>query len=169
VWGPPIELPLVPVAAANLPDGRVLLWSAWAKDDWDNSVPKTQTAIWDPETNAVTEREVSETGHDMFCPGIANMPDGRILVSGGSSNKETSIYDPATGDWGDAPDMNQGRGYQTTVTLADGNAFTFGGSWNGGDNSKYGEIWTGDRWEPLNDIRPENGTTAYSTPDRRGP
>src|SRR4051794_851833 len=27
-WGPRIVLPLVPASAANLPDGKVLLWSA---------------------------------------------------------------------------------------------------------------------------------------------
>lgn len=81
-------------------------------------------------------------GHDMFCPGTATLHDGRILVTGGSSNKVTSIYDPRNDTWSTGQRMNVGRGYQSQLTLSDGRVFVFGGSWNGGIGGKIGEVYT---------------------------
>jgi hypothetical protein len=38
-----------------------------------------------PVANTVTERTVTETGHNMFCPGTTNLADGRLLINGGIS------------------------------------------------------------------------------------
>jgi hypothetical protein len=142
-WSNVIGLPLVPTAAANLPDGRVLLWSAEDRFNFGTDAGgQTYTVIFDPGTGAATERLVTETGHDMFCPGTANLADGRILVNGGLSSGRTSIFDPASGAWTRAADMNIPRGYQGTTPLADGSVFTLGGSWAGGVGEKHGEVWT---------------------------
>ncbi|MEM8924494.1 MAG: galactose oxidase-like domain-containing protein, partial [Actinomycetota bacterium] len=160
-WDPKVDMPLVPVAAANLPDGKVLLWSSWARYDFVGAGNDfTQTAIYDPATGAVSEREVRNTGHNMFCPGIANMPDGRVLVSGGSSTGETSVYNPANDTWEDAPDMLVGRGYHSNVTLSDGSVFTVGGSWSGPSGPKGGEIYRNGGWEWLPGIVGDNINTA---------
>lgn len=152
-WSPPVPTPLVPVAASNLPDGRVLLWSAYDRFDYGGDRGMTYTAIFDPATGAVTERLVSETGHDMFCPGTANLADGRLMVAGGSSSTKTSFYDPATGLWSVGPEMNIGRGYQGNATLSDGSVFTIGGSWSGPRGGKVGEVWTADvGWRLLDGI-----------------
>lgn len=146
-WGSKIEFDLVPVAIANLPDGRLVTWSSKYHDDFDMNDGYTFTQIFDPLGNeglgAVLPRAVTETFHDMFCPGINNLADGRLLVTGGSSDEKTSIYDPKTGIWTAAEDMNIARGYQGAVTLADGSAFTIGGSWNDGvpAGGRDGEIW----------------------------
>lgn len=66
-WEGPYDLPVIPVAVANLPDGKVLVWSAY---DLTNSnrrgEGKTWTAIWDPEApNVKPAGELIETtGHD---------------------------------------------------------------------------------------------------------
>ena len=141
-WSQPIPLSLVPAAAANLPDGKLLLWSAQGRFAF-NSVPgNTYTAVFDPATGTSVERLVTENNHNMFCPGTANLPDGRLLVSGGSSSAATSIYDPALGTWSSAAPMTIPRAYQATVPLADGSVFALGGSWNGGTGNKHGEVWT---------------------------
>lgn len=141
-WGPVISTPLVPAAGSNLPDGRVLLWSGYASGNFSGGgFGFTETAIFDPSTATSSSRRVSNTGHEMFCPGIANLADGRILVNGGSNNAETSIYDPATDQWIDADDMNVPRGYQGTTLLSTGQAFTLGGSWTGGLAGKVGELY----------------------------
>jgi large repetitive protein len=141
-WSGVVPLPLVPVSAANLPDGKVLLWSAEDRFGFGNDAGRTYTATFDPASDTATERLVSETNHDMFCPGTANLPDGRILVNGGLSAPTTSLFDPATGVWSRGADMQIPRAYQGTTPLADGSVFTLGGSWAGGVGNKHGELWT---------------------------
>jgi YVTN family beta-propeller protein len=141
-WTPVMTLPIVPVSAANLPDGKILFWSAEDRFSFGNDGGKTYTATFDPATGTSTERLVAETGHDMFCPGTANLPDGRILVNGGLSNGKTSIFNPITGVWATGAAMNIPRAYHGTAPLHDGSVLTLGGSWSGGVGNKHGEIWS---------------------------
>ncbi|MEL7157741.1 MAG: galactose oxidase-like domain-containing protein [Actinomycetota bacterium] len=152
LWSPVIHMPLIPVAAAALPDGKVLVWSANNRSDFGDyyRYGYTQTAIFDPATGRTVESTVAETGHDMFCPGIANLPDGRIFVNGGSSAYHTSIFNPVTGMWEESDAMNIPRGYQGTTLMSDGSAFTLGGSFSGGEGGKDAEVWTeGEGWRRL--------------------
>jgi galactose oxidase len=152
VWGAPIGFPLVPASAAQLPDGRLLTWSAYQTHNFGGS-GRTQTAIFNPADGTVSQRTVTETGHDMFCPGTALLPDGRVLVNGGSDSGKTSIYNPATNAWTTAATMNIPRGYQGTTTLADGRVFTLGGSWSGGQGGKNGEVWSAaGGWQRLSGV-----------------
>jgi YVTN family beta-propeller protein len=143
VWSPKINLPFVPAAAANLPDGKVVMWSAEERLAFlTGPKGRTYTMVFDPATNTSTERLVAETGHDMFCPGTTNLPDGRLLINGGIDETKTSIYDPATGAWSTAAAMNIPRGYQANTLLGDGTVLTLGGSFSGGLGSKHGELWS---------------------------
>jgi galactose oxidase len=156
-WSPPVGFPLVPVAAAMLPNGKILTWSSYAVDTYSGSPGgRTVTATYDPATGVVTQRTITETGHDMFCPGISALPDGRILVTGGNNSDKTSIYDPATDAWTPGPAMTTPRGYQASATLSDGRVFTIGGSWSGGVGGtattphKAGEVWSAaNGWQAL--------------------
>lgn len=141
-WTEPQTLSIVPVAAANLPNGKVLFWSAYDRLNFGGDNGKTYTSTWDPATRVATEVLVTNTGHDMFCPGIANLPDGRIHVTGGSSSSKTSLYDPAVGGWSAGAPMAIPRGYQGSVTLSSGDVLTMGGSWSGGTGNKDGEVWS---------------------------
>jgi galactose oxidase len=140
-WTAPTALSLVPVAAANLPDGKVLMWSAYERLSFGGDNGRTYTLTFNPSTGAASEMLVSNTGHDMFCPGISNLADGRIIVTGGSSSSKTSIYNPATGAWSASAAMNLPRGYHASVSLSTGDMFTIGGSWSGGQGNKDGEVW----------------------------
>jgi galactose oxidase len=149
-WTAPITLPVVPAAAANLPNGNILVWSA----DYTNSFSpdevtpgKTYTAIFNPTAQTSKQALISNTGHDMFCPGIVNLPDGRIFVTGGSSSAKTSLYSSTTNAWTSGAQMNIPRAYHGSVTLSNGSVFVIGGSWNGGWGNKTGETWTsGSGW-----------------------
>ena len=44
--------------------------------------------------------------------GVSALPDGSILVTGGDDAAKTSIFNPATGPWLPAQQMNIRRGYQ---------------------------------------------------------
>lgn len=140
-WSSLIPLSLVPAAAANLPNGKVLLWSAESRFSF-SSGGSTYTTVFDPATGTATEVLVSNTGHNMFCPGTSNLPDGRLLVSGGIDSAKTSIYDATNNTWSSAAQMNIPRGYQANCVLQDGSVFTLGGSWSGGVGNKHGEVWT---------------------------
>ena len=141
-WSTLKTLPMVPVSASNLPDGKVLLWSADEKFSFGAPTGRTYSLVFDPAADTVTERTVSETDHNMFCPGTTNLADGRLLVNGGISSANTSIFNPATGAWTPGPAMNIARGYQANTLLRDGSVLTLGGSWSGGVGNKHGEVWT---------------------------
>jgi len=142
IWSEPRDLPLVAVAAANLPDGQILLWSAYSKAAFGGERGFTQTALFNPITGSISEKQVVETNHDMFCPGISQLPDGRWLISGGSNAGVSSIYEPETNTWARTADLNIARGYHGQTTLSDGSAFTVGGSWSGPIVNKTGEVWS---------------------------
>ncbi|MFE4262012.1 discoidin domain-containing protein [Streptomyces sp. NPDC056883] len=141
-WGRITGFPLVPVATAVLPGDKLLAWSAYAVDRFGGSNGYTQTAILDLKTGKVTQRRIDNTGHDMFCPGIAMLADGRVLVTGGSNAEKASIYDPATDTWSATAAMNIPRGYQAMTLLSTGEAFVLGGSWSGPAGDKAAEAWS---------------------------
>ncbi|MEM9933578.1 MAG: PA14 domain-containing protein [Bacteroidota bacterium] len=164
-WTDIIQMPIVSVATANLPNGKVLTWSAYDRFAFGGNRGRTYTVIFDPETNQSEEFLISNTGHDMFCPGIANLPDGSVVVTGGSSSPKTSVFDPFTNAWVNSDNMNIPRGYHAMAALPDGNVFTVGGSWSGGRGGKTAEIWnssTGD-WTTKSGIPADvvlDGTTS---------
>jgi galactose oxidase len=141
-WTAPIGFPVIPVAAALLPTNKMLVWSAYSPTVFGGSTGVTQTALYDLATGTVSQETVSNTGHDMFCPGTAILPDGRVLVNGGSNSDKTSIYDPFAAAWSASSPLVTPRGYQAAVTLSDGQVFTLGGSWSGAVGDKNGEIWS---------------------------
>ncbi|MGW7438571.1 discoidin domain-containing protein [Streptomyces sp. NPDC054849] len=166
-WGRVTGFPLVPVATAPLPGDKLLAWSAYAVDRFGGSSGYTQTAILDLKTGKVTQRRIDNTGHDMFCPGIAMLADGRVLVTGGSNAEKASIYDPVTGEWSATTSMNIARGYQAMTLLSTGEAFVLGGSWSGTAGDKAGEVWSPDTrtWRGL----PGVPATPALTADPAGP
>ncbi|MGW5344344.1 discoidin domain-containing protein [Streptomyces sp. NPDC004050] len=161
-WDRITGFPLVPVATAVLPGDKLLAWSAYAVDRFGGSNGYTQTAILDLKTGKVTQRRIDNTGHDMFCPGIAMLADGRVLVTGGSNAEKASIYDPATDAWSATTSMNIARGYQAMTLLSTGEAFVLGGSWSGAGGDKAGEVWSPDTrtWRKLPGVPAAPAQTA---------
>ncbi len=168
-WGDPIPFGIVPVAVANLPDGRLITWSSQFRNTFiEIGDGMTYTELFDPNANGglgqALGEKVTQTDHDMFCPGINNLADGRILSAGGTTSERTSIYDPLTGVWSRAADMNIPRGYQGNTTLSNGAVFTVGGSWSGGagnNGGKAAELWTPESgWINLPNITGEDIYTA---------
>lgn len=140
-WSPLIPLTIIPAAAANLPNGKVLLWSAGFRLNFPNN-GQTYTSEFNPATQTATETLVTQTGHDMFCSGTSNLPDGSLLINGGDDSGKTSIYNSSLGGWSTGPVMNITRAYQGNAVLQDGSVLTLGGSWNGGVGEKNGELYT---------------------------
>lgn len=151
-WTAPIGLPLVPVGAAILPTGNVLFWASNQTNNFTAN-GNTQTVIFDPSTNSWFAHNVTETGHNMFCPGTAMLPDGRLLINGGYDAPKTSIYDPATNAWSTAASMSLARGYNGSTLLSDGTVLTLGGAWSGGSTPKGAEVYTkAGTWRSLSGV-----------------
>ena len=138
-WSSVINFPVVPVAAALIPEnGKVLTWSARAPDAYGAPGGKTFTATYDPATGTVSQDIVSNTKHDMFCPGVSLSTSGSIVVSGGQDAAQVSVY--SRGAWSATPRLNVPRGYNSQVTLSNGMIFTIGGSWSGARGGKDAEV-----------------------------
>ena len=113
-----------------LADGSVFVTGGW------NGNELTSAELYHPDTNEWTETAPMAEGRTE--PGVAGLPDGRVLVAGGNSwvdghpavSTSSEIYDPCTGVWSNSGPLNtpRGGGLQLT-TLADGRPVISGGAW----------------------------------------
>jgi len=149
-WGPRINFTTVPISAAVLPNGKLLIFSSWDRYSFTSGTgarDKTYANLYDPATGQVTEFLVTQTNHDMFCPGTAFLEDGRLMVNGGGPQvTTTSIYDFSGNQWVRDVSMSRRRWYNGSTTLPSGGVFTLGGIPDDG----VGELWTsGVGWSVL--------------------
>ena len=167
-WSPTIDFPLVPVSMAVEHDsGNILVWSSYAASTFGGSPGgNTLTASYNPATGIVSQRNISNTDHDMFCEGLSIDSSGRFFATGGNNAPKFSIYSPRLDAWSAGPEMNIARGYQAQATLSNGNIFVIGGSWSGGTGGKEGEVYeyTTNTWNRLLNARVQ----AMYTNDRQG-
>ncbi|KAF2852132.1 copper radical oxidase [Plenodomus tracheiphilus IPT5] len=158
-WSDLIRLPVIPVAAYVVPEfpsaQRLLVFSSWGADSFGGEGGRTQFADYNFNSGAVSPRTVANTNHDMFCPAISSLQDGRILIQGGSDAAKTSFYDPKTNDFTAGPRMKMARGYQASVTLSDNRVFTIGGAYSGPRQGKDGEVYdpSTNTWTALPDAK----------------
>lgn len=118
--------------AVRLPDGRVVLLSVDATADFIDS--RSRLWVVDPRTNSSTPP--IETREQRFGSAGAVLPDGRVLISGGVRDPEstdpplasTEILDPTLGTLTDGPSMSKGRSGHVTAVLADGSILIVGGA-----------------------------------------
>ena len=166
-WGVTLNFPQIPVTAFLNPINQNLITMASDARDIYNSpgVPKTYIATWFPYNDSIVEGELGSTSHNMFCPGTSYDESGRVFVTGGSTPKQFSIYDPQqNGSWSNANgsdgkkwQLALGRGYQGQTFLPNGKTFMIGGSWSGGEADKPGEIFNPtDGWKLLPNIKAQN-------------
>ncbi|HEX3233967.1 MAG TPA: galactose oxidase-like domain-containing protein, partial [Gemmatimonadales bacterium] len=121
-WSSPLAWPAVAIHSHLLPNGVVMTWGRMDHNP----------VLWDPGNPNVFGSAARPA--DFFCSGHAFLPDGRLLVTGGHSGtdnlgiKTAYLYDFATNTWTRAPDMQNGRWYPSTTTLANGEMLTMAGS-----------------------------------------
>jgi hypothetical protein len=135
-WSEVIHWPHIAVSASNLPDGRIVTWSASQKRSFPRGSEFTYASTWNP----ITKRFIAtnNTYHDMFAAHLSLLEDGRLFVSGGNNHvKTSSVFDFKNNTWARLQDMNSGRWYPTNVTLPSGDVFAALGSSGG----RYPEIW----------------------------
>jgi hypothetical protein len=119
----------------GLADGRVLFTGGI---DLTTGQPTTAAAVYDPATQTTTTlaMAVPRAGH-----GASLMPNGRVLVSGGSSSVDftnplslftglqgsTELFDPTTNTFVPGPNMLEARAFHTSTTLTSGRVLVAGG------------------------------------------
>jgi len=116
-WSPVIAWPHIPVSAANLPDGRIVTWSASRETAFPNNGEFfTHSAVYDPVSASFTT--TNNPHNDIFCAGISLMEDGAVMVTGGRQvNRRTAAFDPQSLVWSRRSDMGFPRWYGTQLTL----------------------------------------------------
>ena len=126
-WGPVVDWPVVGVHVALLPNGKVLAYDSIG-DNATETYPvqdHTRATLWDPVTGTQTPVNV-DTGFNIFCSGLAHLPDGRMFIAGGNKDQalngivQTHLFDPATNLWSLGPNMLGGRWYPTVTPLGNG-------------------------------------------------
>ncbi|KAM0227732.1 hypothetical protein ACHAPO_011300 [Fusarium lateritium] len=161
-WSDIIRLPVIPVAAYVVPQfpqsQQLLFFSSWGADAFGGASGRTQFGALDLPTGVVAQREVADTHHDMFCPGMSQLGDGRIIIQGGSDAEAVTFYNPKDNSFTRGPDMKMPRGYQTSTILSDGRIFTIGGAYSGPRQGKNGEVYDPktNKWTMLTgaDVKP---------------
>ena len=122
-------------AAVLLKDGRVLVVGGSSAGRYPNAHIEASAEIYDPATGRFTTTGSMSTARHKLA--VALLPDGRVLVAGGSDNHDwrgqyasAEIYDPASGRFTNAGDM-QFRRFKLThavVALRDGRVLIAGGA-----------------------------------------
>lgn len=124
-WSGPYAWPLEAIHGAVLPTGKVLVWAG-----------QNNVKLWDPGTNTLADARLGGP-RNIFCSAHTLLPDGRVLVVGGSEGGDeegsdghpgTHLYDPFAGAWQRGPDMAAGRWYPSAVLLPSGQALAVGGN-----------------------------------------
>src|SRR4029077_4111514 len=144
----PYLMPINPISATLLHDGRVLIVAGSENDAYNSPGADTyRNAVWDPTGTAQDSVVVQSIEYDVFCSGTAVLPDGRPLVVGGTSDysftgdSRASIFDPAPSRFLQSPGMANGRWYATATALGDGRVMAFSGLAGEGTTKKNVKIF----------------------------
>jgi galactose oxidase len=163
-WGAPIGFPIVPVSAVLLPNNKLLTFAGYEGTSFDKAGTVTKVAILDLSTGLVGQSVTIDRHHQMFCSGLVILADGRLLVSGGSSDSASTFYDPATNSWTAGPLLKIPRAYQGDTLVSTGQVLTIGGSWRNIVGNKNGELFTPSgstgTWARLPNVSSDNILTA---------
>ena len=132
----------IPVHVALLHTGKVLGFGGSGNDETRFRRRPHPFDVWDPASNVPTVHRQPLPG-DLFCAGHGFLPDGRLLVAGGtraydwvvggftlkafSGLDHTYLFDPTTDSWTRAPNLRGGRWYPTLITFGDGRAIAVAG------------------------------------------
>ncbi len=156
----PYQMPINPIQATLLRNGKVLIVAGSENDARNNSkgAESYRAAVWDPTGSTESSITVQNLTYDVFCSGTASLPDGRELIVGGTSDysftgeNRASIFDANTGRFVQSQNMVSGRWYASAITLADGRIMAMSGLTQTGGTSTTIEIYdlrnAGTGWNP---------------------
>jgi hypothetical protein len=126
--------PRYAAAAAPLADGRVLVAGGYY-DDAGGDHYLASAEVFNPSTNAFSFAGIGTMGTQRRGAVAAPLPDGRVLIAGGSYDDGTEqplasaeVFNPATGAFTPVVDMSVARIRAAAAPLADGRVLVAGGN-----------------------------------------
>ncbi|WP_374629472.1 galactose oxidase-like domain-containing protein [Frankia sp. AgPm24] len=137
------------IHAAMLRTGKVLLMAGSGNDKKSFDAKRFETILWDPSAN--TFQKIA-TPWDVFCAGHAFLPNGDLLIAGGTKAyevlaadapdgkkkeyqglKDSYLFDPISERYVKTGFLQHARWYPTLVTLANGAVVAVSGLNDKGD------------------------------------
>ncbi len=109
--------------ATLLKDGRVLVMAGAIQSG--SPGPDDRVEIFDPTTNRWEQAARHENTYGNHTATL--LPDGRVLIAGGSVDADPAIYDPASDTWQPAGSLAVERCFARAVLLQDGRVLLIGG------------------------------------------
>jgi Domain of unknown function (DUF1929)/Kelch motif len=164
--------------------GQILLFSGDQHDPVRSRLGNVaHTQLFDCATLTMYTPPPPSPAGDVFCCGHAFLPDGQLLLMGGTEDfpqysppphqhihftglRRAQIFDPVSRTWSDVPDMTHGRWYPTATTLLTGDVLVLAGHSDGADRHHYNnrpELWRfGTRvWELKNEYGLGDGPPLF--------
>ena len=180
-WSDIIQFTISPTSGGLLPDGTLLLWSGGYPGGYiDNSNGNYYIVIKENNKGSVNvvspQNPAFFSGTQLFCTGTAVLPNGNILMNGGTDKRAVVEFDWKTKLFRMGASMQLERGYNSDVVTTNNQVFTVGGSWSNGNwmPPVDGEIYDGKAWTYLSNIKGQYvaGTLVNNkqvpSPDPRG-
>lgn len=131
-------MPIRAVHATLLKNGRVLLVAGSGNSVDNFNAGSFKASVWDPISNTFNTLNVPK---DMFCSGHVVLPDGRVLIQGGTKAYPTAanggvdyaglrdswIFNPDTNEFIASNLANEGHWYPTLTEMGNGDITEVGG------------------------------------------
>lgn len=159
------EMPVRALHSTLLHDGRLLLIAGSGNDETNFNAGSFRAVVWSPTTNVFKDIPVP---YDMFCAGHVTLPDGKILLAGGTQafpaanvgpttfegSKKSYYFDPADDAFHQLSDMSGAHWYPSLTKLGNGDIWSAGGL----DEKAQGTVLTemfdtsAMTWQPQNQV-----------------
>lgn len=142
-------LPIRALHTTLLNDGRLLLIAGSGNSEENFAAGSFTAVVWDPDDNSFTDIPVP---YDMFCVGHVTLPDGKVLLAGGTEaypdpaegptafagSDKSYYFDPEDDTFHRLEDMTGAHWYPTLTKLGNGDIWSAGGI----DEKKEGTVLT---------------------------
>ena len=140
----PYWWPVIGIHTVQLPNGEILHYSYPHRGMGFHS-PMSAGSVYNPATQTLF---MADCERNVFCGGHSILPDGNVLVTGGTFThdpdrglRDTHLFDPTMHTWTRIESMQHGRFYPTNVTLGDGRVLVLSGIDEDGNVNTQVEIY----------------------------
>ncbi len=127
----PCDSRVLAVHAVLMHTGKVLFFAGSGNNVPNFTAHDMRSVVWDYQAGTF---HTPITPFDVFCAGQTVLPDGKVLVAGGTEQydpfiglRSSWLFDPIIEEWIRIGDMRHGRWYPSLVTLGNGRAIAVSG------------------------------------------